>query len=304
MKKIEEILKTGKLDENEIDLLKRIDNLATKIERDIIIIYQGEWNTAEDMKMLASVREELPRYEEEYKKLRPISTVVMLDPVIKEKYDTIQKVDETSYYHGFQHIKNVVNTMKKFIDALGIDDTTADKLLTAIIFHDIGRTNVGKDHDKNSAKYFIDYIKDGNINELFSRLSLTELDIYEIKTAILLHEQKEDLEKLTDFQLLVNFTDKLDVTKERINLNNQLDPERPSYKFDVFRDIYLDINAINPIIEDGSFVLEFECNENMSLERLYSIPFMQVVDKLHKEFARRNNLEAKVRLNPTILKSR
>jgi hypothetical protein len=98
------------------------------------------------------------------------------------------------------------------------------------------------------------------------------------------------------FQLLINIVDKLDVTKERINLNNPLNPELPSYKFDVFREIYLDVNAVYPRIEDGSLKLEFECNDNMTLERLYSIPFMQTVDKLHKELASRYGLNAKTEI--------
>ena len=130
-------------------------------------------------------------------------------------------------------------------------------------------------------------------------------DIREIKNAILLHEQKEELDKLDNFQLLVNFADKLDVTKERINLDNILDPELPSYKFDVFREIYLDVNDLNILVEDGALVLDFECNDNMTLERLYSIPFMQVVDKLHKEFAKRYNLEAKTKINyPTTVRKK
>ena len=60
---------------------------------------------------------------------------------------------------------------------------------------------------------------------------------------------------------------------------------------------------MNPVIADGALILEFEGNENLSLERLYKIPFMQVVDKLHKEFARRYNLEAKVRISTTPKKS-
>lgn len=95
----------------------------------------------------------------------------------------------------------------------------------------------------------------------------------------------------------MNFADKLDVTKDRINLNNPLDQELPSYKFDLFREIYLDVNDLNIAVADVALVLDFECNDNMSLERLYSIPFMQAVDKFHKEFARRYNLEAKTKIN-------
>ena len=295
MDKIENLLKQEGLTIGEINLLNKINYLANEIDRDTRIICQGEWDSQDDMEMLASVREELSKFEKEYASLRPISTVLMLDPVIKAKYDKIQEVDTTSYYHGFQHIKNVVKIMKKFIIAFNIDDVTADKLLTAVIFHDIGRTNVGKDHDKFSADYFTEYMRQDD-NALFARISMKDKDISEIKHAILLHEQKENLDKLDDFQLLVNFADKLDVTKERINLNNLLDPSLPSYKFDLFREIYLDVNDLNIIIDDGALVLNFECNDNMTKERLYSIPFMQVVDKLHKELARRYKLEAIVNI--------
>ena len=296
MEKIEKLLSQEGLTVDEINLLNRINNLANEIERDITIIYQGEWDSEEDMKMLASVREELPKLEREYASLRPVSTILMLDPTIKAKYDKIQEVDTTSYYHGFQHIKNVVKNMEKFITAFNIDDVTADKLLTAVIFHDIGRTNVGKDHDKFSADYFSEYMRQDD-NAFFTRVSMNDEDFRVIKNAILLHEQKEDLDKLDNFQLLVNFVDKLDVTKDRINLNNPLDPQLPSYKFDLFREIYLDVNDLNPIVEDGALILDFDCNDNMTMERLYSIPFMQVVDKLHKEFAKRYNLEAQTKIN-------
>ena len=296
MEKITKLLKQDGLTIEEINLLKRINSLANKIEQYNLIIYQGKLDTKEDDKTLAVVREELRKLQREYVRLRPVSTILMLDPTIKAKYDKIQEVDTTSYYHGFQHIKNVVKNMQKLITAFNIDDVTADKLLTAVIFHDIGRTNIGKDHDKFSADYFDEYIRQDD-NALFLRISINDKDIREIKNAILLHEQKEELDKLDNFQLLVNFADKLDVTKERINLDNLLDPELPSYKFDVFREIYLDVNDLNILVEDGALVLDFECNDNMTLERLYSIPFMQVVDKLHKEFAKRYNLEAKTKIN-------
>ena len=296
MKKIDKLLNQEGLTLEEINLLNRINYLANGIEKDIAIIYKGGLGFEDEMKMIFSAREELPKLEREFASLRPISTVLMLDPILKAKYDKIQEVDTTSYYHGFQHINNVIKNMKKFITAFNIDDVTADKLLTAVIFHDIGRTNVGKNHEKFSADYFTKYMQQDE-NSFLKRISMNDDDFREIKNAILLHEQKENLDKLDNFQLLVNFVDKLDVTKDRINLSNPLSPELPSYKFDLFREIYLDVNDVNPIVKSGALVLDFECNENMSLERLYSISFMQVVAKLHKEFASRYNLEAKTVIN-------
>ena len=48
--------------------------------------------------------------------------------------------DDSGYYEYRPIIDKVYGT-----------DVTADKLLTAVIFHDIGITNVGKNHDKFSA---------------------------------------------------------------------------------------------------------------------------------------------------------
>lgn len=218
--------------------------------------------------------------------------VLLLDKGIKQRYDIIQSVDTTSYYHGYKHIMNVLDILKKFIDLFNIDEHEADKLLVAILFHDIGRGKTGKGHELLSADFMRKYLQKYDI----SKFGFLEQDIDEIYEAIKIHEQKEELGQLTMFQLLVNFADKLDVTKERINLDNPLDPELPSYKFDVFREIYLDVNAVTPRIEDDSLVLEFECNDNMTLERLYSIPFMQVVDKLHQELANRYNLNTKTKI--------
>lgn len=225
--------------------------------------------------------------------MESLTNILLSDESIKKKYDEIQQVDTTSYYHGYNHIMNVLKMLKKFVTLFDINDHDADKLSVAVLFHDIGRSEIGKGHEIKSANYMMNYLQKYDI----SKFGFTQKDLDEIFMAINLHEQKENLDELENFQLLVNFVDKLDVSKERVNLNNPLNPELPSYKYDLFREIYLDVNDINPLIEDGSLVLEFECNDNMSLERLYSIPFMQVVDKLHHEFAKRYNLEAKTRIS-------
>lgn len=216
---------------------------------------------------------------------------LLLDKSIIKKYDEIQMLDTTSYYHGYKHIINVLNILKKFIEILDIPEHEADKLSVAVLFHDIGRGETGKNHELLSAEFMRDYFKNINI----SLFGFKKSDIDEIYDAIRVHEQKESLEELTLFQLLLNFVDKLDVTRERINLNNPLNPELPSYKYDIFREVYLDVIAVNPKIEDNNLLLEFECSSNMTLERLYSIPFMKMVDKLHNELARRYKYNACVK---------
>ena len=224
--------------------------------------------------------------------MQKLIDTLLLDNNIKAKYDEIQRVDTTSYYHGYNHIMNVLKMLKKFITLFNIDEHEADKLEVSVLFHDIGRGVVGKGHELKSANFMIEYLQKYDL----SSFGFTQEDLYQVYNAILQHEQKEELDKLDNFQLLVNFVDKLDITKERVNLNNSLNPELPSYKYDILREIYLDVDDVEPIIEDGNLVLVFKGNDNLSLERLYSIPFMQVVDKLHKEFASRYNLEAKTRI--------
>ena len=220
--------------------------------------------------------------------MQKLIETLLLDNNIKARYDEIQRVDTTSYYHGYNHIMNVLKMLKKFITLFNIDEHEADKLEVAVLFHDIGRGVIGKGHELKSANFMIEYLQKYDL----SSFGFTQEDLYQVYNAILQHEQKEELDKLDNFQLLVNFVDKLDITKERVNLNNPLNPELPSYKYDILREIYLDVDDVEPMLEDGKLVLVFKGNDTLSLERLYSIPFMQVVDKLHKEFASRYNLEA------------
>lgn len=215
-----------------------------------------------------------------------VTNILLSDKEIKNKYEEIQKIDTTSYYHGYQHIINVLNNLNKFVELFHIDDHTADKLSVAVILHDIGRGKYGKGHEERSVQFAKDYFAKTDSK----RFIFSEKDMEEIYEAIRIHEQKDNLSHLTFFQLIVNFVDKLDITKDRINLDNELDPTLPSYKFDIFRKIYLDVNEVIPKVENHFLLLQFNCNDNINLENLYSIPFMQVVDKLHKELANRLNL--------------
>lgn len=276
MKKIEEMIKSTEYTENEINLLNKINSYADTIFRDMLIVYRDPFASGDDISREA--KSELEETQKKYALLRPVSTVLMIDPSIREKYDNIQRVDTTSYYHGFQHIKNVMNNMNKFISVLGIDDKTADKLLTAVIFHDIGRTNVGKDHDKNSANYFINYVSN---NSEFMDTCFDYNDLNEIHNAILKHEAKENLSELSSFQLLVNLADKLDITKNRINLNGIVDANNPSA---FYREIYLDVEDVSISMEGDTLSINVLGNENLSADRLFSIPFMNNMESVLEAF--------------------
>lgn len=281
MKKIEEMLKNNNYDEEDISKLKAINSYADDLFRDILIVYRDSFATGDNVSFEA--KEELEKNKKLYYGLRPVSTVLMLDPVIRQRYDDIQRVDTTSYYHGFDHIKNVIANMNKFITALGIDDKTADKLLTAVIFHDIGRTSVGKGHDINSANYFTNYVANDLSNSEFMRTSLEDNELNEIYNAILKHEAKEDLSRLSSFQLLVNLADKLDITKKRINLNGVVDANNPSA---YYREIYLDVDDVSIGLNNNTLVINIIGNDNLSSDRLFSIPFMNNMENVLEAFCK------------------
>ena len=283
MKKIDELLKDKELSADKKTALKRINYFGNEINNNRMIVNLGDNGTEDEMKILNSARKDILISEMWYSRLRPVSTVLMIDPVIREKYDKIQEVDTTSYYHGFDHIKNVIEIMNKFIAALQIDDKTADKLLTAVIFHDIGRTSVGKGHDINSANYFSNYVAGDLSNSEFMRTSLEDNELNEIYNAILKHEAKEDLSRLSSFQLLVNLADKLDITKKRINLNGVVDANNPSA---YYREIYLDVDDVSIGLNNNMLVINIIGNDNLSSDRLFSIPFMNNMEKVLEAFCK------------------
>ena len=285
MRKLEEMLKNNKYNEYEEHLLFRINQEYKELEKYKKMIDCGEWGTREEMDFLSKIRDDYEKQQISYEELYPVSTVTFVDSQVTSKYKEIQKVDTTSYYHGIEHIRNVLIIMSKFISALGIDSKTADKLFTAVVFHDIGRSNVGKGHEKKSAAYFQDYMRNPLNHELIYS-SFEKEDIDEIISAILKHETKENLESLTSFELLVNLADKLDITKNRINMNNPLNPELPSYKFDIFREIYLDVDDVSIKKVDDILVIDIVGNKDLSRDRLLSIPFVTNMQNVLAAFAK------------------
>ena len=236
-------------------------------------------------------------YQKQYESYMPISSVLILDPIIKNRYDEIQSVDTTSFYHGIEHIKNVMLIMRKFITSLEIDQKTSDELLTAIIFHDIGRTNVGKDHDKKSASYFIDYIRNNPDNMELISSNFSSFSIERITRAILFHEQKNNLDVLTPFELLVNLADKLDITKKRVNMNGILDDNNPA---SFYREIYLDVDDVVISKEDNTLKIDIVGNENLSSDRLFSIPFMNNMKNVLVAFSDSMGMNYKLFVNGEI----
>ncbi len=208
---------------------------------------------------------------------------LLKDSVIIHKYKVIQQIDGSPYYHGMQHIHHVLSVLKKMVDLFEIQEHEADKLATAVIFHDIGRGVTSKDHELLSAEFMREHLKTYDLNSYH----FTEEDVQEIYDAIKIHDHKEGFDGYTLFQLFVNFVDKLDVAKDRINLNH------PGNEYSK---IYLDVISVSPYIDHNSFVLEYECSNHLTMDTLYSIPFMKGVNMLHQELAKRYHMKAEVRM--------
>lgn len=249
----------------------------------------------DDANFIRECSDELEHDTAAFQKLRPVSIVLVQNIALQMGYNMIQLMDTTSYYHGFQHIINTLKIMERFINALELDDKTADKLLTTLILHDIGRAETGHNHEKESAQFAYEYFCK---NDDFIKCVFTSQDRIDIQHAIMNHEAKDDfLYDLSWFDLLVNLADKLDITKDRVNLDNPLNPDLPSYKFDLFRDIYLNVNQVNIDMHDGELLINICGNNNLNTKDLFSIPFMQQVYKISKVLAQKIDTNIKILVN-------
>ena len=83
MKKIDELLKNEKLSTWERTALKKINYFGDEINNNRMIVNLADNGTEEEMKILNSARTDILISEMWYSRLRPVSTVLMIDPVIR-----------------------------------------------------------------------------------------------------------------------------------------------------------------------------------------------------------------------------
>lgn len=111
--------------------------------------------------------------------------------------------------HGLKHALNVVENIVKIGDVLNIDSETLSYLKIAAFLHDVGRIEGDENHYLNGKELVKKYLN--------FKIDKEWLD--KILSAIEKHHEKENVDKLSLFNHIVLFADKMDFSCKRFNNN-------------------------------------------------------------------------------------
>ncbi len=134
---------------------------------------------------------------------------ILNDPRVIERYNINDAISKDLFNHGLKHVKNVCNIMNDICDVLDIEPDKKEALMIAASLHDIGLPEGRENHGKKAVHYIVN-----NINDLIADNKYYN----EILTAIEFHSDV-DGENDTLFTVLLQFADKVDFTKDRLEFN-------------------------------------------------------------------------------------
>lgn len=163
------------------------------------------------------------------------------DKVI-ENYNKIDAINPYPFNHGLKHVKNVCSIMDKLCDKLNISWEEKDALLIACALHDIGQVDGREEHWKKAKLFTITHFE----NEL------KDLKYYnDILDAVENHDNVCDVNNPL-FWILVQFCDKMDFSKDRLE-----DNYREKFRYYC----YEDINRIDFIFDEKNFGIDIITND-------------------------------------------
>ena len=201
---------------------------------------------------------------------------ILTNKVIQNEYQKIDEINPYPFNHGLRHVYNVCNIMDKLCNVLNITGAKKEALLIACALHDVGQYDGRENHG----------LKARHIAEKLFDQELKQNEYYqEIYAAIEEHDSKCDI-KYSLFTILVQFADKMDFTKDRLekDYRNHYDyrmwEDTNSIDF-IYNDQYFGINILTNKVDN--IIVKF-FNEN------FTIKIMNAVKVLAK----------KLELNPVI----
>ena len=168
-----------------------------------------------------------------------------------ENYNKIDEINPYPFNHGLKHVKNVCKIMDKLCDLLSIGRKKKEALLIASALHDIGQVD-GRGHHGRKAKDFL-------INNFENELKSQEY-YNDILTAI----EKHDNNCVVDnslFTILVQFCDKMDFSKERLE-----DNYREKFRYYCWEDVV----KVDFIFDNDNFGINIITNNIDNFDELFS----------------------------------
>lgn len=180
-------------------------------------------------------------------------------------------------YHDFNHVVNVATYCEEILKALKFDENFIRETKIAALLHDTGALQGKENHAQRSFEFAQKYLHDNNIN-----LKNKDLVLEAIKN----HSGGFDTDNI--IQLVLILADKIDLKKSRVSdAGKQVEGIRQCQYID---DIQFEI-------KEGTFQINFVCDERMNLQELNDYYFTKKVFKAIRSFSNKLALTPKVCIN-------
>lgn len=201
------------------------------------------------------------------------------DFVVIEEYGKIDEVNNYPFNHGLVHVTNVCHIMKNLCIELDISGDIEEALLIACVFHDIGQVDGRDSHGLKAKEFIMKNYKTDLMNNPFYE---------QILSAVECHDDDEEKD-LDIFCKLVQFADKMDFTKDRLEKD---------YLERFGNIIYEKIDAVNFIYDDYIFGIDIITNQDINFsEELQTNTFFNRVINITKALAKKIDRKAIICLN-------
>ncbi len=196
-----------------------------------------------------------------------------------ENYNKIDDINPYPFNHGLKHVKNVCKIMDKLCSTLDITGEEKEALLIASALHDIGQVDGREEHGRKAKEFLIDNFETELKNNPFYK---------DILDAIEKHDSPCVIENSL-FTLLVQFCDKMDFSKDRLE-----DNYRDKFRYYCYENIdnidfiYNDESfGINIITSNIDNFMESFLNENFSKKVINAVEVL--AKKLNRKMIILNN---------------
>ena len=163
--------------------------------------------------------------------------------LVIDQYNKIDEINPYPFNHGLKHVKNVCKIMAYLCDTLGIDREEKEALLIASAMHDIGQVGGREEHGRKAKDFLINNFNDGIKNNKFYNNILEAIENHDNPCAV----------EYPLFTVLLQFCDKMDFSKERLEDN---------YKEKFGYVCYEDIEKIDFIYDMEKFGINLITNGN------------------------------------------
>ena len=170
---------------------------------------------------------------------------ILKNRCVQEQYNEIDKINPFPFNHGLKHVQNVCKIMEKLCNVLKINGEKKEALLIACALHDIGQVDGREKHGLKAKEFTI---------RLFSSEIEKNPFALDILDSIEKHDDLCSIDKSL-FCILVQFCDKMDFSKERLENNY-----REKFRYYCYEDI-LKINFIYDMKEFGIDIVTNDIHE-------------------------------------------